>query len=247
MFQSRTIACYTRERVKREEKGNPPTLSTLSLYTIHLPPSNHSSCSDIPSESHPMILHTTPLFLIVTTMPPLLTSQHLSSLLYLYQIIPPPSFRFFRVFQRLRLSVTQFLPHLPYLSSIFPKYLRTFLRRDSYHRMSMHSRLTSTFCASTLHLDLAQIYAVLKGITTWISWHYVPFMTWSSSTIWHSYSTGPVPFQHKHVHDRYGTEVWILFMTATSPSEPLDRMPMHLGLWSTNFNHYYMVLGLYNH
>ena len=24
----------------------------------------------------------------------------------------------------------QFLPHLPYLSSIFPKYLRTFLRRD---------------------------------------------------------------------------------------------------------------------
>ena len=82
---SKSYYCLLYKRTSKERrKGNPPTLSTLSLYTIHLPPSNHSSCSDVPSESHPMILHTTPLFLIVTTTPPLLTSQHLNSLLYLY-------------------------------------------------------------------------------------------------------------------------------------------------------------------
>jgi len=61
---SKSYYCLLYKRTSKERrKGNPPTLSTLSLYTIHLPPSNHSSCSDIPSESHPMILHTTPLFL----------------------------------------------------------------------------------------------------------------------------------------------------------------------------------------
>jgi len=84
-YLSKSCYCLLYKRTSKERrKGNPPTLSALSLYTIHLPPSNHSSCSDVPSESHPMILHTTPLFLIVTTTPPLLTSQHLSSLLYLY-------------------------------------------------------------------------------------------------------------------------------------------------------------------
>jgi len=82
---SKSCYCLLYKRTSKERrKGNPPTLSTLSLYTIRLPPSNHPSCSDVPSESHPMILHTTPLFLIVTTTPPLLTSQHLNSLLYLY-------------------------------------------------------------------------------------------------------------------------------------------------------------------
>ena len=33
-FQSRTIACYTRERVKREEKGNPTMPNHLSLYAL---------------------------------------------------------------------------------------------------------------------------------------------------------------------------------------------------------------------
>ena len=82
---SKSCYCLLYKRTSKERrKGNPPTLSTLSLYTIPLPPSNHSSCSDVPSESHTMILHTTPLFLIITTTPPLLMSQHLSSLLYLY-------------------------------------------------------------------------------------------------------------------------------------------------------------------
>jgi len=82
LFESRNLLFYTRERVKREEKGNPPTPTTLSLYTIRLPPSNHCSCSDVPSESHPMILHTTPSFLIITTTPHQPTSQHLRPLPY---------------------------------------------------------------------------------------------------------------------------------------------------------------------
>jgi len=69
----------SKERRKRKSSNT----RTLSLYTIRLPPSNHFPCSDVPSESHPMILHTNPLFLIITTTPPLLTSQHLSSLPYL--------------------------------------------------------------------------------------------------------------------------------------------------------------------
>ena len=83
-YLSKSCYCLLYKRTSKERrKGNPPTLSTLSLYTIRLPPSNHPSCSDVPSESHPMILHTTLLFLIVTTTPPLLTSQHLNLLLYL--------------------------------------------------------------------------------------------------------------------------------------------------------------------
>jgi hypothetical protein len=71
---------------KERRKGNPPTPTTLSLYTIRLPSSNQFLCSDVPSESHPMILHTIPSFLIVTTMPPLPTSQHLRPLLYLTKL-----------------------------------------------------------------------------------------------------------------------------------------------------------------
>jgi len=84
---SKSYYCLLYKRTSKERrKGNPPTPSTLSLYTIRLPPSNHSSCSDVPSESYPMILHTTPSFLIITTTPPLLTSQHFRPLLYLTKL-----------------------------------------------------------------------------------------------------------------------------------------------------------------
>jgi hypothetical protein len=89
LFQSRSLLCYTRERVKREEKEILNANNTL-LYTIHLPPSNHSSCSDVPSESYPMILHTTPPFFIVTTTPNHPTSQHLRPLLYLTKLYRHP-------------------------------------------------------------------------------------------------------------------------------------------------------------
>ena len=84
---SESYYCLLYKRTSKERrKGNPPTPSTLSLYTFLLPPSNHSSCSDVPSESYPMILHTTPLFLIITTTPSLLTSQHLKPLPYLTKL-----------------------------------------------------------------------------------------------------------------------------------------------------------------
>ena len=84
---SKSYYCLLYKRTSKERrKGNPPTPSTLSVYTIRLPPSNHSPCSDVPSESHLMILHTTPLFLIVATSPPRPTSQHLRSLLYLTKL-----------------------------------------------------------------------------------------------------------------------------------------------------------------
>jgi hypothetical protein len=67
---------------KERRKGNPSTPTTLSLYTIPLPPSNHSPCSDVPSKSHPMILHTINTFLIITTTPHHPTSQHLRPLPY---------------------------------------------------------------------------------------------------------------------------------------------------------------------
>jgi len=52
---------------KERRKGNPPTPNILSLCTICLPRSNHSSCSDVPSKSFPMILHTISATLFNTT------------------------------------------------------------------------------------------------------------------------------------------------------------------------------------
>jgi hypothetical protein len=60
----------------------PSTPTTLSLCTIRLLPSNHSSWSDIPSESYPMMLHTTNRTSFLTTTPPHPASQHLRPLPY---------------------------------------------------------------------------------------------------------------------------------------------------------------------
>jgi len=49
---------YTRMS-KERRKGNLPTSNNLSWYILDLPPSNHSLCSDEPSECFLMILHTT--------------------------------------------------------------------------------------------------------------------------------------------------------------------------------------------
>jgi len=62
-------------------------------------------------------------FLINTTMPHHLTSQHLRPLLLSYQIIPPPSHCILRTSQHLRLSITQFLPHHSGISANIPTYL----------------------------------------------------------------------------------------------------------------------------
>jgi hypothetical protein len=131
-FQSRNLLCYTRERVKREEECNPPALTTFSLYTISLPPSNHSLCSNVPSKFYLIILHTLNTTLINTSTPHCLTSEHLS---------PFPSrtnpFRhhlatFLRTFQSLRRSVTQFLPQNLGISTIISKFSHTFVAVTVY-------------------------------------------------------------------------------------------------------------------
>jgi len=62
--------------------GNPPTPNNLSLSTLYVPPSNHSSCSDVPSEYPIIISHTIITTLINSTMPQHPTSQHLKPFHY---------------------------------------------------------------------------------------------------------------------------------------------------------------------
>jgi len=105
------LALLYKRTSKERRKGNPPTPTTLSLYTVCLPPSNHSPCSDVPSEPHPMILHTINIISYqynhatssdVAT--PQLFLDH--SKLYHHHLAV-----FRHVSQRLRLSVTYFHPH----------------------------------------------------------------------------------------------------------------------------------------
>jgi len=139
-YLSKSCYCLLYKRTRKERrKGNPPTPTTLSLYTIRLPPSNHSPCSDVPSESYPMILHTTPSSLIVTTTPHRLTSQHLKLLLYLTKLSRHPLAAFPRVFQRLRLPLTQFLRHHKESFIAIPKYPYSNLCRDKYLKTSYMS------------------------------------------------------------------------------------------------------------
>jgi len=56
-FQSRTIVCYTRERVKREEKEILQHQTTSLCIQFRLLPSNHSPCSDVPFKSSFVFLH----------------------------------------------------------------------------------------------------------------------------------------------------------------------------------------------
>jgi len=65
---------------KDRNKGNPLTPNDFSLNTVCLPPWDYSPCSDVPSTSSPTIFHTTSQTIINTTMPHLLTSQHLRPL-----------------------------------------------------------------------------------------------------------------------------------------------------------------------
>ena len=76
IFQSRTIVCYTRERVKRKEKENPPAPTTSLYIALRQLPSNHPSCFDVVSKFSFMILHSLRYVLMNTTMPQHLTSQH---------------------------------------------------------------------------------------------------------------------------------------------------------------------------
>jgi len=106
--------------------------TTLSLYTIRLPPSNHSSCSDVPSKSHPIILHTTkitPYQYNHATSSDVTTPQTTS---WSHRIITPPSCHILRISQHLRPPVTQLVPHHPPNSTRIPKYLYTFFNPSQY-------------------------------------------------------------------------------------------------------------------
>ena len=108
----KVITCFAiQENEQREKKGNPPAPRTLGWNTVRLPPSNHSSCSDVPSKPHPMILHTiniTPYQYNHATSSDVATPQLFPyhNKLYHHHLAAFP-----RISQRLRLSVTQFPPH----------------------------------------------------------------------------------------------------------------------------------------
>ena len=124
-FQSHNLLCYTRERVKRAEKAILQRQQHSVYIQFRLPPWNHSSCSDLSSESHPMILHTTsitPYQYNPATSTDIATPQA-TSLSYL--IILPPSLHILPVCQSLRFSVKPFLPYHPRNHIQIAKYLHT--------------------------------------------------------------------------------------------------------------------------
>ena len=129
LVQSHNLPCYTTEQVKREEKEILKRHHNLSLYTVHLPPSNHSSCSDVPFKSHLMFLHTISTTVINTTTPHHPMSQHLRPLPYHNKLY---SHHHITISYRLcdsqciHLSVTQFLPHPLRIFAITLKYFHTF-------------------------------------------------------------------------------------------------------------------------
>ena len=94
---------------KERTNGHPPTPNNLFLYTLCLPPANHSSCFDVPSEYPAMILPNTTTNLINTTTPHHPTSQHLKPLPYHHKLYRHPlttSLRHTRSSQYLRLYWT---------------------------------------------------------------------------------------------------------------------------------------------
>ena len=169
---------------KERSKGNPPTPTTLSSYTICLPPSNHSSCSDITSESHPMISYTantSPYRYNHATLPDIATPQ---TTFLSYQTIPPPSCRILRVSQCLCLSVTQFLPHHPWIPIIIPKYLCLSFNCDTRHESSANTTSISSFFAALQNcilagfIDTDEMGDTVDDINTMFNWFH--FNTWTS-------------------------------------------------------------------
>jgi len=108
LVQSR--ACFAlQENEYREKKWRSSNTNYLSLYTLCLPPSNHSSCSDVPCEYPNVILHTINTALIHTTTAQHLTSRHLKPLPYhntLYRHHLLSFSHHLCVHPRLRLSIT---------------------------------------------------------------------------------------------------------------------------------------------
>jgi len=76
-------SCALQENVERQKtRDSVATPKSLSVYTVRIPPENHPSCSDVPSWSFPIFIHTNSATLINTTMPHHPMSQHLRRLPY---------------------------------------------------------------------------------------------------------------------------------------------------------------------
>jgi hypothetical protein len=100
-----------------------------------------------------------------------------------YSIITPPSRRFLRVSQCLRLSVTQFLPHHRERPPTIPKYLCTFQRRDKklrqssldQHRLWWTESRVSLTCEPVVLTDMLVSIESL-GMRMWIMMECKPTM-----------------------------------------------------------------------
>ena len=133
-YSNVVLALLSKRTSKERRKGNPPTPDNLSLYTLCLPPSNHSSCSDVPSEYPTLIVDTTNTTHIDTITPHPPTSQHLRPLPYhnkLYCHHPEaPSLRS-RVSRHLCLSVTLIRSASPILFLYTPQPITPNPSRDN--------------------------------------------------------------------------------------------------------------------
>jgi hypothetical protein len=106
---------------KERKKENPPTQNLLSLYTVHLLPSNHLLYSNVQSEASLIILHATNNILTNIPTPHHLTLQHINPLPNYIKLFRHHYTIFsilLRISQCLHLSVTP-NPPTPILSTRF--------------------------------------------------------------------------------------------------------------------------------
>jgi hypothetical protein len=106
---SKSYYCLRYKRPSKEtRKGNPPTPTSSFYIQFRLSHSNHSLCSDVPSESSSMILHTISQRHIGILTPQHPTSQHFFLHPHLIHII----LHYFHTITRFLRSSRTFVPAL---------------------------------------------------------------------------------------------------------------------------------------
>jgi len=98
------VALLYKRTSKERKKDNPPTANNLSLYTVHLLPSNHSPCSDVPSKSFAMIFHTVNLIPYQQNHATSTDVATPGTTIFSLQIIPPPPHHILLLFPHLSTS-----------------------------------------------------------------------------------------------------------------------------------------------
>jgi len=120
-FKVSLDSLYKRTSKVRRNR-NPPIPNNLSSYTLCLPPSNLSSCSDVPSEYSLMIVHninTTPYLHNHATSPNVAAPHTTSSF---SQIRPPPSQNLLTPFPSLSTSPPFHNTKSFHISDTIPRY-----------------------------------------------------------------------------------------------------------------------------